>query len=61
MVQDERKGQFGTWLRRAWNAAVRTAEAMERTTFDKLFDRMDRLEREVAALKKEGTAKIDGP
>jgi polyhydroxyalkanoate synthesis regulator phasin len=61
MVQDERKGQFGTWLRRAWNAAVRTAEAMERTPFDKLFDRMDRLEREVAALKKEGTAKIDGP
>ena len=60
MDQEERKGQFGTWLRRAWNAAARTAEAMERTPFDGLFDRVDRLEREVAALKKEGAARIDG-
>jgi polyhydroxyalkanoate synthesis regulator phasin len=57
MDQVERKGQFGTWLRRAWNAALRTAEAMERTPFDQLFDRVDRLEREVATLK----TRIDGP
>jgi hypothetical protein len=29
MDQDERRGQIGTWLRRAWNAAVRTAEAID--------------------------------
>jgi polyhydroxyalkanoate synthesis regulator phasin len=57
MDQVERKGQFGTWLRRAWNAAVRAAEAMERTPFDQLFDRVDRLEREVATLK----TRVDGP
>jgi polyhydroxyalkanoate synthesis regulator phasin len=57
MDQVEPKGRFGTWLRRAWNAALRTAEAMERTSFDQLFDRVDRLEREVATLK----TRIDGP
>jgi len=30
---------------------------MERTSFDQLFDRVDRLEREVATLK----TRIDGP
>ncbi len=60
MDQGERKEQFDTWLRRAWNAVVRTAEAMERTPIDELFDRVDRLERQAAALKKEGTTKIDG-
>jgi polyhydroxyalkanoate synthesis regulator phasin len=59
MDQEERKGQFGTWLRRAWNAVIRTTEAMERTPFDELFDRVDRLERQAAALKKEGTTRID--
>jgi polyhydroxyalkanoate synthesis regulator phasin len=61
MDQVERKEQFGTWLRRAWNAAIQAAAAMERTPIDELFDRVGRLEREVAALKKEGTARIDGP
>jgi hypothetical protein len=60
MDQEERKEQFGAWLRRAWNAVVRTAEAMERTPLDELFDRVDRLERQAAALKKEGTARNDG-
>jgi|RhiMethySRZTD1v2_1073278.scaffolds.fasta_scaffold5492204_1 hypothetical protein len=49
MDQVERKGQFGTWLRRAWNRALRTAEAMEPS--DQLFNRLHRLEREMAALK----------
>ena len=61
MDQEQHKGQFDTWLRRALNAAVRTAEAMERTPFDELFDRVERLERQVTALKQEGTARIDGP
>jgi polyhydroxyalkanoate synthesis regulator phasin len=58
MDQAERKENFGTWLRRAWNAAIRTAEAMERSPVEELFDRVDRLEWEVAALKKEGAAGI---
>jgi polyhydroxyalkanoate synthesis regulator phasin len=33
---------------------------MERTPIDELFDRVDRLERQAAALKKEGTTRIDG-
>ena len=57
----EQRREECTWLRRAWNAVVRAAEAMERTPFDELFDRVDRLEREVAALKKGGTVRIDGP
>ena len=56
MDQAERRKDFGTWLRRAWNAVVQTAAAMERTPFDDLFDRVYRLELEVAALKQEGTA-----
>ena len=53
MDQQGRTRQFGTWLRRVWNAAIRTAEAMERTPIDELFDRIDRLEREMAAFKEE--------
>ena len=57
--QAERKDIFGTWLGRAWKAALRTAEAMERSTVEDLFDRIERLEREVAALKKQGAAGIE--
>ena len=58
MDQAERKENFASWLRRAWNAAIRTAEAMERSPVEELFDRIDRLEWEVAALKKESAAGI---
>jgi polyhydroxyalkanoate synthesis regulator phasin len=61
MDQEANKGQFRTWLRRAWTAAAQTAEAMERTPFDELFDRIDRLEQQVAALKKYSPARIDKP
>jgi polyhydroxyalkanoate synthesis regulator phasin len=61
MNREDRKEQFRTWLHRAWNAAVRTAEAMEQTPVNQLFDRVDQLEREVAALKKEGAARVGGP
>jgi polyhydroxyalkanoate synthesis regulator phasin len=59
MEQEERQQRFGRWLRWAWNAVVRTAEAMEQTPFDELFDRVNRLERQAAALK-ECTARSDG-
>ena len=60
MDQEKRKQRLGRWLRWTWNAVVRTAEAMEQTPFDELFDRVNRLERQAAALKKEGTARSDG-
>jgi hypothetical protein len=57
----ERKADFGAWLRRTWTAAMRVADAMERSPIDDIFDRLDRLEREMAALRnRKGTA-IDGP
>ena len=40
-----------SWLRRAWDAALRTAEAMEISPIEDLHDRIDRLEQEVAAMK----------
>ena len=60
MDQEDRRGQIGSWLRRAWNAAVRTAEAMEQSPFDQLFDRVERLEREVASLKSRHRQKVVG-
>jgi len=56
MDQAERRKDFGTWVRRAWNAALQTADAMGRSPIEELFGRIDVLEREVAALKKEGAA-----
>jgi len=48
--QMERKDNR-SWLRRAWDAALRTAEAMEISPIEDLHDRIDRLEQEVAAMK----------
>jgi len=45
------KEAFGMWLRRVWNAVVRTAEAMEQSPIEELFERISRLERQVEALK----------
>ena len=59
MDQEERKDDFGTWLRRAWSAALRTVEAMERSPVELLLDRIERLEREVAALKQEDVDRSD--
>ena len=57
----EHKDDVGTWLRRAWNTALRTVEAMEMgcSPIDELHDRIERLEREVVALKKEGLVAIE--
>jgi hypothetical protein len=48
----ERKADFGAWLRRGWNAVMDAAEAMERSPMEDVFDRLDRLERDMAAIKK---------
>ena len=51
MDQAERKEDFGAWLRRTWNATMRFAEAMEQSPMEDVADRLDRLEREIIALK----------
>lgn len=42
---------IGAMLRRAWDSTLRAAEAMGASPIEDLIDRVDRLEREVAALK----------
>jgi hypothetical protein len=61
MDQAEHKADFGTSLRRTWSAVMRAAEAMERGPIEDVFDRLDRLEREMAALKNRKAAGIDDP
>ena len=60
MDQNEHNENLGTWLRRAWTAALRIADAMAtgRSPVEQLFDRIDRLEREVAAMSKAGATEI---
>ena len=53
MDRTGRKAAFGNWLVRYWDVVVRTAEAIERSPVEELLDRVNWLEREVAALKKE--------
>ena len=50
----------GGRLRRLWGAVVRVAEAMDRSPFEEAFERLDRLEHEVAALKRRHLAGSDG-
>src|SRR5262249_32730727 len=42
---------IGARLRRAWDTALRAAEVMSASPMEDLSDRVDRLEREVAAMK----------
>ena len=58
MIQAEHEQDSGTWLRRAWNVVARALEAMERSPFDLLLERIYRLECEVAELKQKGAAGI---
>jgi hypothetical protein len=51
MDQAERNAGIGTWLRRIWSAVISAAEAMDRSPIEVVFDRLDRLEHEMAALK----------
>jgi polyhydroxyalkanoate synthesis regulator phasin len=53
MGQAEREDGIGTRLRRAWNTALRAAEAISVSPMEDLSDRIDRLERELATIKKD--------
>jgi polyhydroxyalkanoate synthesis regulator phasin len=53
MAQAERKDGIRARLRRAWNTAVRAAEAMSVSPMEDVNDRIARLEREVAMIKKD--------
>jgi polyhydroxyalkanoate synthesis regulator phasin len=53
MTQRERKDGFGVRLRRAWNTALRAAEAMSVSPMEDMSARIDRLERELAAMKQD--------
>ena len=55
MGQAERKDGIRARLRRAWNTAVRAAEAMSVSPMEDINDRIARLEREVAIIKKEAS------
>jgi polyhydroxyalkanoate synthesis regulator phasin len=54
-----RKEAGGGRLRGLWRAMVRIAEVMDRSPFDEAFERLDRLEREVATLKRQHFPRSD--
>jgi hypothetical protein len=55
MAEAERKDGIRARLRRAWNTAVRAAEAMSVSPMEDINDRIARLEREVAMIKKDAS------
>jgi polyhydroxyalkanoate synthesis regulator phasin len=61
MDQAGRKSAFSVWLRRSWNTLMRAVEAMEQSPMEDLFHRIDRLEREIAALKDWKATERDSP
>jgi len=56
MYQAKLNADSDRWLRRAWNAMMRTAEVIEVSPMDDLFGRVDRLENEMAVLKMRNAA-----
>jgi len=60
MDQAKDKTDFGGLVRRTWNAVVRATEAIGLTPMENACDRLDRLEREVAGLKKREAAGVVG-
>jgi polyhydroxyalkanoate synthesis regulator phasin len=58
MDQVEPKDGIGTRLRRAWDTALRAAEMMSASPMGDITDRIDRLERDVAAMKERPFAKV---
>ncbi|HZP32698.1 MAG TPA: hypothetical protein VFB23_04970 [Candidatus Acidoferrales bacterium] len=59
MHQATHRTNFGTRLRRAWNAVMRAAEAMDRSPMEEACERLDRLERELAVVRDGIAAGID--
>lgn len=55
MMQRQRKRSFGAKLRRAWYTALRAAEAMSVSPIEDMNARIERMERELATMKKEPT------
>jgi polyhydroxyalkanoate synthesis regulator phasin len=55
-MQEEHQGKFGAWLRQAWHALIEMADAMDRSPVEELFERIERLEREVAHRKTDDRA-----
>lgn len=53
MVQVERNNGIRARFRRAWNTALLAAEAINVSPMEDLHDRVDRLERELAKMKKD--------
>jgi len=52
MDQVKRKTDFGTCLRQTWNTTMRVLAAMEPGPMEDTLHRVDRLEREMAKLKR---------
>ncbi len=51
MDQAKHKAGFGTWLRRTWTMVMLALEGIDRSPMEDVSDRLNRLEREMAALK----------
>ena len=51
MDQAKHKAGFGTWLRRTWTMVMLALEGMDRSPMEDVSNRLNRLEREMAALK----------
>jgi len=49
---DQRRKEIAVRLRRAWNNALRTAELISVSPLEDLSDRVVRLEREIAEMKR---------
>jgi hypothetical protein len=56
MDQTKLYADVGGWLQRTWNVVMRASEIMESSPIEDLFSRVDRLENEMAALKKRKAA-----
>lgn len=49
MDRAKHKTGFGPWLRHAWNALMCAFEGMDRSPMEEVVDRLERLERKMAA------------
>jgi hypothetical protein len=46
MDRAKHKADFGTWLRRTWNALMCALEGIDRSPMEEVIDRLERLERD---------------
>ena len=57
MDQAQRKDGIGAKLRRAWHTALRAAETISVSPMEDISDRIDRLEREIAMMKRDAAGR----